>query len=262
MEYQLRRVLSEKKTKIMMILMLIAPSLEILQVLREHWKYGIELPYPMYATFLAAYSRGHIVQSLYLWFLPMYLLILVGEECIEDFKTGNKNILICKSGKGKYIKTKLKSSFLISTTLVGMGLLTNFILVQFVYAGGSHLRYGGYYMVYDVKLMPETLLFEWSYTNPVVSNLVYIAITMLFAGLIGMLGTMLSIVFHDRKIVYAITFALWFVPILFKNSFMLVFQPFSEYGFDTVVPLAVWIAGFYILITAVLVVWEEKYIEI
>ena len=99
MEYQLRRILSERKTKIMMIVMLIVPSLEILQIFQNHWKYGFELPYPMYATFLSLYSRAHVLQSLYLWFLPMYLLILVGEECIEDFKIGNKNILICKLGK-------------------------------------------------------------------------------------------------------------------------------------------------------------------
>ena len=262
MEYQLQRALSEKKKKIIIILMIIVPSLEILQVFYEYWKYGLELPYPMYATFLSLYSRGHIIQSLYLWFLPMYLLILVGEESIEDFKTGIKNILICRIGKTKYIKGKLKSSFITSISIVGIGLLVNFILVQFAYTEGTYLRYGGEYMVYDITTMPEILLFEWSYTNPVLTNLLYIVITMLFAGLIGMLGTMLSIVLHDRKLVYAITFALWFVPILFKNSFMLVFQPFSEYGFDTVVPLAVWTSGLYILITVVLVIWEEKCNEI
>lgn len=164
--------------------------------------------------------------------------------------------------KKNYIKTKLKSSFLTSIVVVGMGLFINFILVQFSYKEGTYLRYGGDYMIYDANTMPETLLFEWSYTNPVLANLIYIVLTMLFAGLIGMLGTMLSIVFHDRKLVYALTFAVWFVPILFKNSFMLVFQTFSEYGFDTVIPLAIWSAGLYILIIAVLVVWEEKYIEI
>ena len=77
-----------------------------------------------------------------------------------------------------------------------------------------------------------------------------------------MLGTVLSIVLHDRRLVYAITFAVWFIPILFKDSFMLVFQPFSEYGLRTIVPLAVWSAGLFIFLTVVLVIWEEKYIEI
>lgn len=43
---------------------------------------------------------------------------------------------------------------------------------------------------------------------------------------------------------------------------MLVFQPFSEYGLRTIVPLAVWSAGLFIVLTVVLVIWEEKYIEI
>lgn len=262
MEYQLRRTLCEKKKLFMILLLIIAPSIEILQVLYEHWHYELELPYPMYAAFLSLYSRGHIVQSLYLWFLPMYLLIVVGEECIEDYKTGNKNILICRMGKRNYLKCKLESSFSTSASIVGIGLLLNFLLVQWIYSDGTYLRYDGEYMVYNPELMPETWLFEWSYTHPLLTNIIYIAVTMLFAGLIGMLGTVLSIVLHDRRLVYAITFAVWFIPILFKDSFMLVFQPFSEYGLRTIVPLVVWSAGLFIFLTVVLVIWEEKYIEI
>lgn len=262
MEYQLRRVLSEKKKICILICMIIAPSLEIFQVLHLHWKYEAELPYPMYATFLSLYSRGHILQSLYLWFLPMYLLVVVGEEGIEDFKTGNKNILMSKIGKWNYIKIKMKSSFIISSGMVGAGLILNLILVQCAYLGGTNSRLSGEYMIYDPQTMPKTFLFEWSYTHPLLTNVIYIILTMVFAGLIGILGTMLSIVLHDRKLVYAITFALWFIPILFKNSFMLVFQPFSEYGLKTIVPLIAGVSGVYVFLTVVLAVWEDKYIEI
>lgn len=266
MEYQLKRVLSEKKKVIMMILLIIVPSLEVLQIIYWNLKVGgdlpVDFPYPMYATFLSLYSEGHILQQIYLWFLPMYLLIISGEECIEDYKTGNKNILISRIGKKNYIKSKLKSGFLTSSGIVGIGLLINLIVVQFVYSGGTALRYDGEYMVYDKINMPNTFLFEWSYTHPLAANLSFIAITMLFAGLIGMIGTMLAIILHDRKLVYAITFALWFVPILFKNSFMLIFQPFSEYGLKTLLPLAIGIGGVYIMLIIILAIVEEKCIEI
>lgn len=262
MEYQLRRILRNKKKLFLILLLITAPSIEILQVLYEYWSYELELPYPMYAAFLSLYSRGHVVQSLYLWFLPMYLLLIAGEECIEDYKTGNKNILICRIGKTNYIKSRLISSFLVSAMIVGIGLFLNFLLVQLVYSHGSYLKFDGEYMVYDSRLMPETWLFEWSYTHPFSTNIIYIAVTMVFAGLIGMLGAMFSIVLHERRLVYALTFAVWFVPILFKNSFMLVFQPFSEYGLRTILPLAVWCAGLYIILTAVLAIWEDKFIEV
>lgn len=160
-----------------------------------------------------------------------------------------------------YIKSKLKSAFLTSSGAVGIGLLINLVVVQLVYAGGTESYYGGEYMVYE-KYMPDTFLFEWSYTHPLAANLSFIGITMLFAGLIGMIGTILAIILHNRKLVYAITFALWFVPILFKNSFMLIFQPFSEYGLKTLLPLAIGIGGAYITLIIILVIVEEKYIEI
>ncbi len=266
MGYQLTRVLSEKKKVIMMILLIIVPSLEVLQIVYWNFKVGgefpVDLPYPMYATFLSLYSMGHILQQIYLWFLPMYLLIISGEECIEDYKTGNKSILISRVGKKNYIKNKLKSGFLISSGVVGLGLLINLIVVQFVYAGGTALNYDGEYMIYDKINMPNTYLFEWSYTHPLAANLSFIVVTMLFAGLIGMIGTMLAIILHDRKLVYAITFALWFVPILFKNSFMLVFQPFSEYGLKTLLPLGIGVGGVYFVLVIILAIMEEKCIEI
>lgn len=262
MLYQFRRILCDKKKICMSIAMMLLPSMEIFQILYEHWRYGAELPYPMYAAFLSLYSRGHMLQLVYLWFLPMYLLVVVGEEAIEDFQTGYKNILICKKGKKSYIRSKLKGSFLSSFNIVAIGLLLNLILIQCVCFAGTNLRYGGQYKIFDPTLMPETLLFELSYTHPLLTNVIYILITALFAGLIGMIGTMLSIILHDRKLVYSITFALWFIPILFKNSFMLVFQPFSEYGFNVIIPLILWTAGLYFILMIIMMMWEENLSEI
>lgn len=262
MRYQLRRILCNKKKICMIMALLIVPSLELFQFLYEHWRYEVELPYPLYATFLSVYSRGHILQSLYLWFLPLYLLVIVGEDCIEDYQIGYKNILVCKNGKNRYIKDKLKAGFFIPFLILVCGLSLNLILVQIICHNGTYLRYGGEYMVYDSNVMPETVLFELSYTHPLITNIIYIFLIAVFSGLIGMVGTGLSIVLHDRKIVYAITFALWFVPILFKNSFMLVFQPFMEYGFHVIIPLAVWGVGLYVLVIVLSAMWEEKFVEV
>lgn len=262
MKYQLLRIIGDKKKIFMIMLFLIIPSIEVFQFLYDNLIYNLGLPYPLYATFLSLYSRGHILQSLYLWFLPLYILIIVGDDSIEDFYTGYKNILITKSGKANYIKSKLQAGFIIPFLLVIFSLTLNLILVQIICINGTNSQYGGKYMIYDSSLMPETKLFELSYTHPLLTNIIYILITALFAGLIGMVGVTLAIVLHNRKVVYSITFALWFFPILFKNSFMLVFQPFMEYGFNTVVPLAIWVAGLFILVISVFIIWEEKLVEI
>lgn len=44
------------------------------------------------------FTRAHISNDLSV-VLPLYLLVIVGEESIVDYITGYKNILICKMGK-------------------------------------------------------------------------------------------------------------------------------------------------------------------
>ena len=82
--------------------MLVIPILDIVQIYYQDiimCNGEIGKPYPLYVTFLSCYSQGHIFQMIYLWFLPLYLLVIVGEESIVDYITGYKNILICKYGQ-------------------------------------------------------------------------------------------------------------------------------------------------------------------
>ena len=101
MRQQLNRIISDKKSIGMIIFMLVIPILDIVQIYyQDIIKINGEMgkPYPLYVTFLSCYSQGHIFQMIYLWFLPLYLLVIVGEESIVDYITGYKNILICKMG--------------------------------------------------------------------------------------------------------------------------------------------------------------------
>ena len=98
MRQQLNRIISDKKSIGMIIFMLVIPILDIVQIYyQDIIKFNGEMgkPYPLYVTFLSCYSQGHIFQMIYLCFLPLYLLVIVGEECIVDYITGYKNILIC-----------------------------------------------------------------------------------------------------------------------------------------------------------------------
>lgn len=141
MRQQLNRIISDKKSIGMIIFMLVIPILDIVQIYyQDIIKFNGEMgkPYPLYVTFLSCYSQGHIFQMIYLCFLPLYLLVIVGEECIVDYITGYKNILICKMGKNKYILQKMKSAFIVSFTIVFVGLGLNLILSQIVFNGGTN----------------------------------------------------------------------------------------------------------------------------
>lgn len=265
MRQQLNRIISDKKSIGMIIFMLVIPILDIVQIYyQDIIKINGEMgkPYPLYVTFLSCYSQGHIFQMIYLWFLPLYLLVIVGEECIVDYITGYKNILICKMGKNKYILQKMKSAFIVSFTIVFVGLGLNLILSQVVFNGGTNTPFDAEPLKYDSFVMVETFLFEISYTHPLTTNIVYILITAIFAGVLGMMGAALAISIHERKMVYALTFAIWFIPILFKNSSMHIFQPFMEYDFNVVVPMAIWCIVLYILVIITAIIWEKKIVEV
>lgn len=207
------------------------------------------------------FTRAHISNDLSV-FLPLYLLVIVGEECIVDYITGYKNILICKMGKNKYILQKMKSAFIVSFTIVFVGLGLNLILSQIVFNGGTNTPFDAEPLKYNSFVMVKTFLFEISYTHPLTTNIVYILITAIFAGVLGMMGAALAISIHERKMVYALTFAIWFIPILFKNSSMLIFQPFMEYDFNVVVPVAIWCIVLYILVIITAIIWEKKIVEV
>ena len=251
MRQQLNRIISDKKSIGMIIFMLVIPILDIVQIYyQDIIKFNGEMgkPYPLYVTFLSCYSQGHIFQMIYLCFLPLYLLVIVGEECIVDYITGYKNIL--------------KAAFIVSFTIVFVGLGLNLILSQVVFNGGTNTPFDAEPLKYDSFVMVETFLFEISYTHPLTTNIVYILITAIFAGVLGMMGAALAISIHERKMVYALTFAIWFIPILFKNSSMHIFQPFMEYGFNVVVPVAIWCIVLYILVIITAIIWEKKIVEV
>ena len=108
MKLQLERLMHDKIKMAIIICLLILPSLDVLVIL---WQNAEELPCPLYATFLSSYSRGHILQALYLWFVPLYYLLIAGDICIEDYQTGYVNVLTAKEGRAKYVKNRLSAGF-------------------------------------------------------------------------------------------------------------------------------------------------------
>ena len=43
---------------------------------------------------------------------------------------------------------------------------------------------------------------------------------------------------------------------------MLIFQPFMEYDFNVVVPVAIWCIVLYILVIITAIIWEKKIVEV
>ncbi|MCD7826198.1 MAG: hypothetical protein LUH14_09600 [Clostridiaceae bacterium] len=256
----LDRIFCDKIKLTIILILILLPTADVFIILFQS-KTEI-LPYALYATFLSGYSKGHILQSLYLWFVPLYFLLITGDNCIEDYQTGYKSILVSKIGKASMIRKNLCISFMLPFLILVVGLTLNLIAAMIAFRNGAYSPMGGEYAVYDALNMPETLLFKLSYTHPLSANLIYILAAAFLSGLISMVGTSFSLILHERKFVYSITFALWLGPLLMKNSSMLLFQPFSEYGFNVLMPIFLWITAIYVAIITAVNIWEVKFCEI
>lgn len=221
------RIIKNPLSKIVLSVLIIIPIFDIIQILYEQ-RENPEKLIPYTALFLNGITTNHLFQIILLWFLPIYLLLIVGDDVIQDYDTGYRNILICNYGKKVYIQEKLLTSFIISFLAVFISLLINFILVHIVFIHGT-------YNMFDFE--PTNLVEKLGAEHPYITVVLFNFITCILAGLGGMLGTAFSMLFHNRKIAYASTTLIWFLLICKKKSLVFIMQPFAEYDFNILIPI-------------------------
>lgn len=269
MTYRIKRTVNSRLKKLLMIILILLPSIEVVQwLIACSGNSEAEIPFALYNTFLASTCRGHVIQKIYLWFLPLYYIVLINDDLIVDYDTGNKNIIICRKGKNGYLFTNLLYSFLIPLVITAVGLFLNLVLMCIFFRNGTYspfLEWGEIPVSAKANAYissSDNKLFQFSFLHPLAANLIFILETSIIAGLISTLSGALSIVMHDRKTAYAISYAFWLIPISMKHSSMLLLQPFSEYGFKYLIPILIWLLVTYIATIIIAVVWEMKIHEI
>lgn len=172
-------------------------------------------------TFLAYTGSGFNFHALIFWLLPLWLMIIVSDDVIEDYIYGYKSVLISKKGKSRYAIDTLKKGFIFSFFVMFIPLIYNMLL--------SYVLFDGAQRTLGVNIADYTWL-KICMEHHILANFGYVFITSLLSGIVGCAGSGLAMAFHDRKIVYPISFALWFVVFIPDKSIMLAIQPFSEYG--------------------------------
>jgi Protein of unknown function (DUF2705) len=248
------RIMNNKLSRLIFIIILLLPCVDFVQLLVMKYQSHLEL-HPAFSFFLAGSTRGHASQILLLWFLPIYFLLLTSEDAIQDSETGYRNILISKMGRKKYCLEKLATSFSVSFITMFISLFLNFILVYIFFRNDTYMR-----GLNKIEL-PNNELFTLSIAHPYLAVIGFSLVACVMAGLAGVIGSAFSLFFLDRKYTYIAAFFIWFVLILKKNSTMFLFQPFAEYGFDTLIPVLLLAMALFILIPFVIFIYEVKYNE-
>ncbi len=171
------------------------------------------------------------MQILFLWFLPIYLLIMVSEYYIQDVASGSNTVQIVKVGKKKYFTNQLLFSFLVAFTVMLLALLVNLALAFILNHNSvqdpttSSL---GLYRKY-IPQHPELAYGYFMLTHQALANLISILLASFLSGIAAVGLTALCFLFPKRVYAYFLSFALWILLITGKHSLLKAIQPFNEY---------------------------------
>ena len=232
MSYYITRIFNNKLKLGVILFIFAAPILDILKALIDVSK-GAAVPFPALAAFLGSFMTTGL-QGVLTGYLPLFLAIIVADDCIEDYRIGYKNILVTKRGKNKYFALNMLKSFTVSFFVLIIPLLLNLLMVHIVFAGGT-------YIPADVEMLKSESNLLQSYSNPMFYNILYILVFSFIGGIVGSGATALAMAFPNRFILYPLIFILWYIPSIAKQSIMMAFQPFTEYPLSYALPSVIFV---------------------
>lgn len=234
--------------KIVILFLLFFPMLEI--IWNEYVVLvlinGESMYSPFYMTFLAGSSVmvQKIFQIVYLWVLPIYLLIVACDDIAVDFVADYRIALISRLGKKQYFLKSLLTSFLVGFGLIFSGLMMNLLQVGVLFRGGNYSRF-------DVAGEKGKTFFSFSLHHPLITNLIYILLFSVLAGMVSAAGCSLLFVMKERAKVYPLIIALWIFAVLWDPSLMESIQPFNYEHVGDALPAYLIAFGMYFIIVLI-----------
>lgn len=255
-----RRILCDKVKLFFIILILLIPLLDIGQILYDLYQQPYaEAPDPRYIAFSALYTVGtnHILHKIMFFFLPIYLLIITGEDGLEDYDTGYSSILQSRMSRKQYIWGKAKNSFFFAFLLIFSSLILNYGILQLLFHEGEYI-----WINPDLYPAEENRIYTIGYYHPVIVNFVNIIMSAIFGGLVSLIGTGLALNFHDRKVVYGMTFILWFTFVLVDDGLMSILHPFTNMILSRFIIGFLLVAVGYLIIAMITLIAEVRSDEI
>lgn len=227
LKYYFKRIINNKIKLGVILLIFILPIVDIILMVKDIHLGGSVLV-PNLASFLSS-TLFNGAQILFLWYLPIYFLILTADDCIEDYHTGYKNILVSKWGKKKYFSINILKGFIFAFVVVFLSFSLNLIMTNIIFSGGT------YYL--ENENISESL------KNGLVINIAYILFVSFLSGIVSMGAVAVSMSVHNRYVVYPIVFILWYLPSCGTKSIILAMQPFTEYSIADLLPTVLLVIG-------------------
>ena len=246
------RIIHDKIKLFFVIIILLLPVIQVVQVWTACYKIGLGFYSPPYATFTSLLGVAHhILNKVLIWFMPLYMSLIFADTVIEDSETHLSNSEIVRRGKKIYIRTKVAGTFIMAFALILVSMLLNLVLCYIVFHNGKFIGM-------DVGDSPENFLYNVSHAHPLLANIVFDIVTAFMCALIAAVGTSIALIAPNRKMVYSMTLIVWLIPMVLKRSLVFVFQPFSEYDFSDLIPIFLSVSVAYVLIIVCTVFWRLR----
>ncbi len=171
-------------------------------------------------------QAGLICYALFVWILPITLMILYGDKTISEKKKGILRIYLSSCGRKKLFLSKMCVSFFLSIIYCGIPLLVN-LLISIVFHNNSTSFFG------MEKFKFEDIGWFWynSIHHPYIAWFVYFFSAMFVFGLLGVLCQSVSMIVNDNKTAYITSFAIWITLFCSKYNITMIIQPYTEYDY-------------------------------
>lgn len=229
-KYYFNRIINNKLKLGVILIIFMLPVVDVLLLLNDIHN-GSSVLEPNLASFLSS-TIFNGAQILLFWFLPLYFLLLAADDCIQDFKTGYRNILITRLGKNKYFFINIIKGFAIGFTVIFLSLALNMLMTQIAFAGGA-------YSGFDENDSTMKEIFK----HPFLTNCIYILAASFISGFVSIGSVAAALALHSRYIAYPLVFLLWYIPSSVNKSIILALQPFTEYSLLDVFSTILFVIG-------------------
>lgn len=145
-------------------------------------------------------------RNIYIWFMPVFLILAYCEKYITERKKGMVNVYLSKISKKNFFLKKIFCSFTVSAIFSGVPVLLNLIINIILMHNGTEFL--------GLETYSKEILGEYLYNSMQHPYLCWFLYFISFVFVMGLLGAMCEafcFIFKDNKLAYIVSLALWMI---------------------------------------------------
>lgn len=182
--------------------------------------------HPAYLSLLSGQS-GLVFYALFIWILPIPLMILYCDKYVNERKRNITNIYLTKATRSKVFFSKISVSFLLPGIYCGIPLLVN-LLISILFAHNGTSFFG----LESIEIDDFGRFLYFGVHHPYIMWFGYFAVALIVFGLLGIMCQCVAMIIKENKIATIVSFAIWMSLFCSKYNITMMIQPYTEYDYS------------------------------